>query len=724
MRHFPLLLLVPALILTGAEKKPVTLEALFPPDHGRDERSMRGAGSPVWARDGQQFVYQQDGRLWLFDVASKSRTSLAEMKAFEGAAKKPPEPERFGWENRGVREQHIQWFPSGRELLVSRGGDLFLFRIAPRGWTQLTATPVTEHDPKLSPDGRRVSFRRDHDLYVLDLATKKETRLTHDGSATLLNGELDWVYPEELALGTAHWWAPDSQSIAFMQFDVSREPLFPQVSLDAVKAVYEPERYPQAGDPNADVRVGIVPAAGGRTRWLDLGETRDMLIPRVYWSPDSKSIAAVKMNRIQNRLELLAADPDSGASRVILRESDPHWINLIEDLQWLAGGWEFLWTSERDGFNHIYRYSSDGKLISQLTRGDWMVGSIACVDEKARSVYYVSTETGPLERQLYRVGLDGGAPVRISEGAGTHRIDMAPGCAVYLDNYSAAAAPPHSVLRRNDGSLWEEWRKADTSKSDPYEILPSEIVEVKASDGTTLYGRLTKPAGYQQGRRYPVIVNVYGGPHAQSVQDTWQGDVSLDQVFAHKGYAVWALDNRGTFNRGHKFETAVFRNLGAVELEDQKAGIQKLIDMGIADPARIGIQGWSYGGYMTLYSLLNAPGVFAAGCAGAPVTHWRNYDTIYTERYMGLPPENPEGYRKSAPLEAAANLKGKLLLVHNIEDDNVLIQNTMQMAFALQKANRKFSMVLYPGRSHGITGPGRRHYVETMVEFFDDALKP
>ncbi len=722
MRRCLACLLLPFFALPAAEKKKtVTLDALFASGM---TRKPEAAGAPTWSPDGKRLVFQQSGTLWLYDVASKRRTELVSFATLSSAATKVSQPERFGWENRGVREQRIQWFPSGQELLVAAGGDIFLFRIKAGGWTQLTETPVTEHDPKLSPDGRKVSFRREHDLYVLDVATRKETRLTHDGSATRLNGELDWVYPEELALGTAHWWSPDSKSIAYMQFEIGREPLYPQVSLAPVKAIYEPERYPQAGDPNADVRVGVVLAGGGPTRWLDFGETRDMLIARVYWSPDSTAIAAVKMNRIQNHLDLLSADPKTGDSRLVLQESDPYWINLREDLKFLKNGNEFLWTSERDGFNHIYRYSSGGKLIARLTRGEWEVSDIACVDEPGGSVYFVSTEAGPLERQFYRVGLGGGASRRISEGAGTHSINMSPQCGDYLDSFSSLTVPPNTMLRRNDGSLWEEWQKADVKRSAEYEIIPSEIVEVKASDGTTLYGKLIKPANYQPGKRYPLIVNVYGGPSAQSVRNAWAGEISLDQVFAHKGYAVWALDNRGTFYRGHKFETPVYRNLGAVELEDQKAGIRKLVDMGIADPARVGIQGWSYGGYMTLYSLLNAPDVFAAGCAGAPVTHWRNYDTIYTERYMGLPADNPEGYKKSAPLEAASKLKGKLLLVHNIEDDNVLIQNSVQMAFALQKAGRKFEMMLYPPKSHGLTGPERRHFTETMVKFFDDALKP
>ncbi len=708
-----------ALVLHAAEKKkPVTLDVVV-----SQRPPVTGPGAPVWARDGKRFVFREQDRLWLYDVGAKSRRELLAVSLLEAAAAKVPAPEQFPFVNRSVREEPVQWSASGRELLLSAGGDVFFYRIGAGGWSQLTKTEVAERDPKLSPDGRRVSFRREHDLYVLDIESKKITRLTHDGSATLLNGETDWVYPEELYLGTAHWWSPDSKSIAYLQFDVSREPVYPQVDLGLVKARLEPQRYPQAGDPNADVRLGIVPAGGGRTEWMDLGQTRDMLLARVYWSPDSKTVAAVRLNRIQNRLDLLFGDPKTGATRSVLRETDPYWINLREDLQFLKGGAEFLWSSERDGFNHLYRYASDGRLIAQLTRGEWEVTDLACVDEAGGSVYYVSTEAGPLERQFYRVSLEGGERRRISETAGTHAVNMAPGCGAYLDRFSSLSAPPRTTLRKNDGSEWALYHQPDTKYLDEYEILPSEIVELKAADGATLYGRLLKPAGFEPGKKYPVIVNVYGGPHAQQVTNAWAGGLSLDQVFAHQGYVVWALDNRGAAGRGHKFETPIFRNLGAVELEDQKAGVRRLVEMGIADPKRVGIMGWSYGGYMTLYSLLNAADVFAAGVAGAPVTHWRNYDTIYTERYMGLPADNPEGYRRSSPQEAASKLAGKLLLVHNLEDDNVLVQNSIQMAFALQRAGKPFEMMLYPPKAHGLSGPGRSHYTRLVVDFFDRHLR-
>jgi dipeptidyl-peptidase-4 len=716
MRRFALFLLVFA--LQAQVKKPITLEAL-----GSARRTAHPAPEPVWAPDGKRFLFTESGKVWLFDTQSRAKTALFATQQLEAAATRVPEPEAFPFENRRVREQQVQWAPGGRELLVSAGGDLFLFRVGAGGWNQLTATAVAERDPKLSPDGRRVSFRRGHDLYVLDIASKKVTRLTHNGSATLLNGELDWVYPEELDLGTAYWWSPDSRQIGYLQFDVSREPVYPHADLLPLDARHEPQRYPQAGDPNPDVRLGVVSAEGGRTRWMDLGSTRDALLARVQWTPDSKALVATRLNRVQNRLDLLLADAGSAAARPVLHESDPYWINTREDLRFLKGGQEFLWASERDGFQHLYRYSIDGRLLAQLTRGDWEVTEVACVDESSGQVYFLSTEAGPLERHLYKVPLEGGGRRRISGPPGTHEVSMGPGCGSYIDTYSSLASPPRRALHRNDGTEAAVLEEPDRTALDEYEVLPYEIVQVQAADGTVLYGRLLKPAGVDPSRKYPVVVKVYGGPNVQSVQNHWIAAPSVDQVLAHQGFVVWALDNRGSFYRGHKFESAVFRDLGAVELEDQKAGIERLVSLGIADPKRIGIYGWSYGGYMTLYSLLHAPELFAAGVAGAPVTHWRNYDTIYTERYMGLPSENADGYRKSSPLEAAGNLKAKLLIVHNLEDDNVLFQNTLQMADALQRAGKQFGLMVYPAKSHGLSPAAGPHYNEMLVDFFEKNLK-
>ncbi len=631
----------------------------------------------------------------------------------------PPQAKVTDWQNRRVAEQGFQWAPSGKEMLVLEEGDLFLLHTETGAWEQLTATSEAERDPKLSPDGRLVSFRRGHDLYVLDIATKKVRRLTTDGSAKLLNGELDWVYPEELEISTAHWWSPDGSAIAYLQLDVSREPMFPQVDLTGTHARLEPELFPQPGTPNADVRVGVVPIAGGATRWMDLGDTRDRLIARVYWSPDSRALAIERLNRVQSRLDLWMADAASGAARSVLSEQDKYWINVNDLFRFLKDGKHFLWGSERDGFLHMYLYGNDGKLENQITRGEWEVTAVAGVDEGAREIFYVSTEASPLERQLYRIGLNGKHKERLTASKGTHAVSMAGGCGFYLDTHSSLKSPPETTLHKRDGTQLSVWREA--AEID-YEILPAEIVEVKAAGGTRLYGRMIKPADFTPAKKYPVIVMIYGGPGAQAVVDQWAG-VNWDQALAQRGFLIWQLDNRGSSGRGHAFESAIYHHMGEHELKDQQEGIRYLASTGFADTSRMGIHGWSYGGYMTLYTLCNAPDLFRAGIAGAPVTDWRNYDSIYTERYMGLPEENRDGYRASSPIGKAENLKAKLMIAHNMEDDNVHFQNSLQMAAALERAEKRFQMVVFPQKAHGVSGELRKDLLEQTTAFFEEVLR-
>ena len=657
----------------------------------------------------------------LYNVQTKTEKELLALDTLEDAAVPALEPQQFDWENRHVAESSLEWSPSGKNLLISVRGELFWFAVESGKWEQLTTTPQPERDAKLSPDGTRVAFRRDHDLYVMEIASRRVTRLTQDGTSTLLNGELDWVYPEELELSTAYWWSPDSKRIAYLQFDTSREFVYPQVSLGGVHALSEPERYPQAGTPNPSVRVGVVAADGGNTRWMDLGDTHDALIARVYWTPNSSKLAIERLNRIQNRLDLMLADAGSGKSKSILHESDPYWINVNDLFRFLANG-DFLWGSERDGFEHLYLYQADGKRWSRLTDGRWEVSDIAGVDEAHHEIYFVSDEASPLERQLYSMGLNGKDRKRISEGAGTHEISMSPTTQYYIDAYSNLAQPPSRILHTRDGAESAVFREADHQFTDEYEVLPTQIVTIKASDGMELYARLIKPANFRAGEKYPAVVVVYGGPGVQEVRNSWAG-ATWDQVLAARGFVIWQLDNRGSAGRGHAFETPIYRQFGKTELADQLEGVRYLTGQDFVDPARLGVYGWSYGGYMTLYSLLNAPGVFRAGIAGAPVTNWRNYDTIYTERYLGLPSENTEGYRASSVVESAGKLNSKLLIVHNIEDDNVLFQNTLQMADALERAAKLFDMEVYPQKSHGVGGPFRQHLLETMTTFFETNLK-
>jgi dipeptidyl-peptidase-4 len=704
-RVLPLL----AIAVFGAEKKPVTIQNMPAP-----------ARMPpiTWAPDGKRFAWMEEKAITQYEVASKKKKQLVALGPLEDKAVKPPKQEGLDWQNRRVSEQSFQWSATGQEMLLSLQGDLFLLHTDTGKWEQLTATAEAERDPKLSPDGRFVSFRREHDLYGLEVASKKVTRLTTDGSATLWNGELDWVYPEELNLSTAHWWSPDSGLIAYLQFDVGRESMFPQVDLLSWRALIEPERFPQPGTPNADVRLGVVAVEGGPTRWMDIGETRDHLLARVHWAPDSREVAYQRLNRIQNRLDLGLADVRTGASRVLLTEEDSYWVNVNDDFRFLNKGKQFLWGSERDGFHHLYLCSIDDKHVSQITKGEWEVTEVAGVNEETREVFFVSNEQSPLERQLYRVRLDGKQKQRLSGGAGTHGISMSPTTEYYMDTASSLATPPRRTLHENDGSQIAVYKEATPPD---VEILPTEIVKIQATDGVQLYARMIKPTGFSPDKKYPVIVVIYGGPGVQVVRDAWSG-AGFDQVLGQKGYIVWQLDNRGSAGRGHIWESKIYHETGAHELNDQLDGIHYLATLGFADMTRVGISGWSYGGYMTLYALANAPGVFKAGIAGAPVTDWRNYDTIYTERYMGLPEENAEGYKRSSPQTNAGEIKARLLILHNIEDDNVHFQNSLQMANALEREGKQFQMIVYPQKSHGVGGALQKQMQQAMLDFFEKAL--
>lgn len=713
--------LIGVLVLTAsfgaAQKKSVTLDDVAAPGGGV-------SGSLVWSPAGDSFAITERGVLSLYSVKSGKSRDIVALSKLNAAAAKTVEPETADWTNRRVSEHSVQWFADGRRLLVLAAGDLFIVDSEKGSFESLTHTTDDERDPELSPDNKYVSFRRAHDLYLVDTKSRAIRRLTNDGTDTLLNGELDWVYPEELELGTAHWWSPDSRSIAYLQFDISREPVFPQVSLLNARGVMEPERYPQAGDPNASVRLGVVAVPGGPTKWMELGSTADNLLARVVWSPNSRQVMAERLNRVQNKLDLLLADIRTGVAKTVLHEDDKYWINVHIAPRFLGAGERFLWASERSGFRHLYIYGADGRQQAQLTGGDWEVDKIVGVDENRQRVYYTSTEASPMERQVYSVAFDGSGKQKLSTAPGTHSASLSPDGAYFVDDSNSVAAPTRGVVcAAEDGKEIAVYREADRAPVERYELQPVEPVMVKTADGAMLYAHLIKPAGFEPGKKYPAIVMIYGGPGVQAVKDAWAG-VSWSQAMAQKGFVIWQLDNRGSAGRGHAFESVIWHRLGAQELADQEEGIRYLISLGFVDSERIGMYGWSYGGYMTLYTATHAPGLIKAAIAGGPVTNWRNYDSIYTERYMGLPEENAAGYKASAPVEAAATIEGtNLLMLHNIEDDNVHFQNSVQMAAALENAGKTFYMVVYPEKSHGVTGEPGQQLLSEITRFFEDNLK-
>jgi dipeptidyl-peptidase 4 len=569
-----------------------------------------------------------------------------------------------------------------------------------------------------------VSFVRDHNLWLVDLANGKERAVTQSGSEEIRKGELDWVYPEELEIKTAYWWSPDSSAIAYLEMDERKVSQYPIVDYSSPSGETEMERYPVAGGANPVVRVLIAAVGGGEPRAMDIGAETDIYIARVNWLTDSKRIAIQRLNRAQTSLDLVIAEAMTGSARVVLTEKDQYWINVSDDLYFLKDGKHFLWSSERTGYRHLYLYDLGGKQLAQLTKGEWEVSALGAVDEAKGFVYFTATEKSPLERHLYRVALDGSGFTRMTKEDGTHAVIFAPDSASFVDTYSNAMTPPRQDLLRADGLRIAAVNENTVSELADYHLSRGEFLSVKSHDGIILNAVMIKPPDFNPARKYPVLVYTYGGPHAQVVVNAWTGSTFLwHQLMAQKGYIIFALDNRGSTGRGHLFEEPIHFRLGAQELSDQRDGAQYLKSLPYVDANRIGIWGWSYGGHMTLHAMFEDPQDFKAGFAGGPVTDWHYYDSIYTERYLGLLPQSEEGYDESSPVKTSSQLEGKLLIAHGTGDDNVHFANTLMLINELIEAGQYVEVLAFPGRGHGVSDPpARRVLMERVTEFFLENL--
>ena len=622
------------------------------------------------------------------------------------------------------------WSPKGDSILFTGDNDLWIYDVGTRKARRLTHDDAVEELPTFSPVGDRVAFVEKNDLYAVEISTGRVTRLTHDGSTTVYNGKLDWVYEEELANragSPAYQWSPDGKTIAYLRLDDGPVPQYPITGYLSTHVTLHEQRFPQAGDPNPLPSLHVVTVGEGnpQDRAFPLPPNTEYIGPEFSWTPDSKAVAILTMNRHQNDLTVHAWDPFGGSDRMLLEEKDPYWINSLDPPYFLKGGTHFLWLSERDGWLHLYLYSSDGKLEKKLTSGDWMIdhplfSSVPMfeVDEPGGWVYFSSTDPDARQRQLWRVRLDGSDLERLTQRAGSHALNLSPDGKFLVDSFSNSTTPPQTFLLQADGQPVATLDRP-VNHLDEYALGQVQNVELKARDGETLYARLTKPPDFNPAKKYPVVVYVYGGPHVQMVKDEWSSDRLLDWIFAQEGFLVWTLDNHGSWGRGHKWESVIFEHMGRRELEDQLTGIDYLKSLPYVDASRIGIRGWSYGGFMTLYSLTHAPDVFKCGAAGGPVTDWKFYDSIYTERYMRTPVENPEGYRDSSPLEAADNLRAKVLLIHGADDDNVHMQNTMNFINALVDDGKPFELYIQPGQKHGFAGLAVTDYLNRrLLDFF------
>ena len=580
----------------------------------------------------------------------------------------------------------------------------------------------------LSSDNEKVAFVRGNDLYYKDLASGKTTRITNDGKQNhIINGATDWVYEEEFAIAKGFEWSPDGSKIAFMRFDESEVKEFTMTLYKSdLYPEYETFKYPKVGEKNAVVTIHIYDLKSGKITKAKTGKEGDIYFPRIKWTLDPNKLVVFKMNRHQNELELLLTDATTGSAKTLLKETNKYYIDITDDITFLEDGKCFIWTSERDGFNHIYQYSMKGKLERQLTKGNFDVTSFYGVDEKRKRVYYQAAEDSPMERHIYSIGMKGKKKQKITPKKGTNRVQWSSNFDYYVNTHSTLNTPATYTVFENGGKEVRMIEDNAGMRTVQQQVAwkDFEFFNFTTSENVKLNGWMLKPPNFDATKKYPVFMYVYGGPGSQTVNNSWGGFNNWwYQMLAQKGYIVVSVDNRGTGARGQEFKKMTYLQLGKYETMDQIEAAKYLGKQSYVDAERIGIFGWSYGGYMSSLCLFKGADVFKSAIAVAPVTNWKWYDTIYTERYMRTEKENKEGYEDNSPVNFTDLMKGKYLLVHGVADDNVHFQHTTEMVNALIKSNKQFDTYFYPNRNHGIYGGVTRlHLYNKMTDFILENL--
>ncbi len=696
--------------------RPITFETM--PGGMRGGRGFR-AGTNWY--DGKHWLTVGRGGLAVVDARTGASRPLFDRRALSAAlAREPALGTRGASSVLGAGEFRMD--PAKKGFLFTHEDDLFYARFDGSKVVRLTNHKGPEEFAQFSPDGKKVAFVREFDLYTVAIDNPAEHRLTTGGRDDLRNGQAVWVYFEEIfnRRWPAFWWSPDGTHVAFMQFDASMVPYHTVLDDTASPRRVEQTRYPRSGEPNPTVRLGIAPAAGGTITWADLSSypPADFLISEVGWTPDSKAAYCYAQNRIQSWLDLVLFEPGGAraAPRKLFRDATKAWIESMGPIHAYTRD-EFLWLSERDGYKHIYRYDYSGAEKPRLTQGDWEVRSIEHVDPSTGWVYFTATKDEPTGANLYRV--KPGSPIeRLTPEPGVHQVSMSPDGSLFLDSSSTTDAPPRSRLRDGSGV---QVRVTDSNPSHDlkqWRFGSRSHFQIPARDGFPLEAELILPPDLDPNHRYPVWFTTYAGPHTPTVSNSWGGGRMRDHALAHEGFIVFHMDPRGASGKGAKSAWVGYRTLGVRELEDITDAIEWLKQKSYVDGDRIGMAGHSYGGYITSYALTHSR-LFAAGIAGAPVTDWRDYDSIYTERYMGLPRDNAEGYNASSVVRAAENLHGRLLILHGAIDDNVSLRNTMRLVKALEDADKDFELMIYPGSRHGIFGA---HYNRLQLDFIRRTL--
>ncbi|MEM7048805.1 MAG: DPP IV N-terminal domain-containing protein [Acidobacteriota bacterium] len=701
--------------LGAQDSRRLELDDVFPA-----ERPSRGATSITWSPDGQTLAFVESDEsgeaLWLLAMADGQRQAALR-------------PGSLG-EEEGAKELDLEafhWSPDSQSLLFATEEDLFWWQVGSASPRRLTTPDGAVEDPKISPNGQHVGFVHDFDLYVLPVAAGAEAkRLTFDGRENvILNGTTDWVYWEEIwgRAGTGFWWGPESRRVAFYRFDetdvptytlLDSQPHYPEVTL---------QKYPKAGETNPRVRVGVVDVDSGETSWMQTGEDDREYLARIYWRPDGKSLTIRKMNREQNHFQTLACAPGEGTCSELHSERWPTWINIENDFFFLADG-GFLRGSEASGRRHLYRHDASGRQVATLTSGEWAVAGVETVDEE-RGIAVVSAygegPVGAQERRVLAVALDGSGITELTSGGGWHSAQVAPSGGHWVHSHSTANRPQQRRVLSPDGQVVADLSAAEIPLD--ASTLPSwEFLTIPGPEGSRLPARMIRPPGTDDTTPRPVIMYHYGGPASQVVRNGWGRRDLWHKMMASRGFVVFSVDNQASVFFGKAGEDRVHRNFGPTNLAAQLAAVDYLREQPWVDGDRIGLWGWSGGGSNTLYCLFNSPGTWKAGVAGAPVTRWDLYDTIWTERYMDHPQDNGDGYEQSSPVTHAGNLEDTLLVIHGVADDNVHPQNTLILSQALIAADKAFEQGIYPEQKHGFRGQAARHFYARMTQFFEREL--
>lgn len=703
-----------------AQKKNVSLDEVWT----KFAFSQKQVRSINWMKDGSFYSALENGRIVKHQVT-------------DGAAVETLFDEGVSVENLGQKITIADYTLSSNEQKIlietdpeqiyrrSSRAENFVYDIKTKKLTKLSAGGKQSF-ATFSPDGTKIAFVRQNNLFMVDLNTMSERQITTDGKwNNIINGMCDWVYEEEFSFAKAFFWSPDSRKIAFFTFDESKVPEYNMQMWGKLYPTDYRYKYPKAGEPNSTVSISVYNLVDTKTVKMDLGKETDLYIPRIRWTINTNVLSISRLNRYQNKMELIHADAFTGKTTTILIEESRTYVdveNFGDDLTYLADGKSFIMSSEKDGYKHLYQYDMSGREVRQITTGKWEVDNFYGIDESSNTLYFTSTEIASIERHLYSISLDGKVKKKLSIDRGVNSANFSPDFKYFILNNSASNSPLKvSLYRSSNAQLVKVLEdNADLrARLTGYTISPKEFTVIKTADGVELNSWIIKPANFDPNKKYPLLMFVYGGPGSQQVLNQYDGaNFYWYQILAQKGYIVACVDNRGTGGRGSEFKKCTYLNLGKLEVRDQIESAKYFGKLPFIDATRIGIQGWSYGGFMASNCLFQGADVFKAAIAVAPVTNWRYYDTVYTERFLRTPQENPSGYDDNSPVTHAKNLKGNFLLVHGTGDDNVHFQNAVALEDALIKNNKQFQSFYYPNKNHGIAGGNTRLHLYTMMTNF------